>query len=226
MIVGGRFMKKRIIIFSVLGALVLCLIVCSVCYFSVDRTAERAAEGSFIIKGEKYIPISIGFTEEGKTIAKADGFDIMEIPEDGDRNFLTVRSALDNWTIVKESYKIPAEGEAGVAYLWQERVTGGVKFDMVQSILDENYQGSFTVKSESESEIYSAAKSIYVGYGDCPVGTEWIGEFGNINGYLVFIKAADMKDQYLTYTCYILKDEYQGLFQESVHKTFPAVEEG
>ena len=63
----------------------------------------------------------------------------MEIPEDGDRNFLTVRSALDNWTIVKESYKIPAEGDAGVAYLWHERVTGGVKFDMVQSILDENY---------------------------------------------------------------------------------------
>lgn len=206
-------MNRRIIIFSILGVLALCFIVClSVCYFSVDRTAERAAEGSFIIKGEKYIPISIGFTKEGRTIAKADGFDIMEIPEDKDHNFLAVRSFLDNWTIVKESYMIPAEGAVGVAYLQRERVTDGIKLNMVQSILDEDYQGSFTVKTGSESEIYAATKEIHVGYGDCPVATDWIGAFGNINGYLVFIKAADMKDQDLEYTCYILKSEYQELY--------------
>lgn len=210
-------MKRRIIIFSILGVLALCFIVClSVCYSSADRTAERAAEGNFIIKGEKYIPISIGFTKEGKTIAKSDGFDIMEIPEDKDHNFLAVRSFLDNWTIVKESYIIPTEGAVGVAYLWRERVTDGIKFNMVQSILNEDYQGSFTVKTDSESEIYSATKEIHIGYGDCPVGTDWIGAFGNINGHLVFIKAEDMKDRDLEYTCYILKGEYQELYNESV----------
>lgn len=79
------------------------------CLTGCTKSAERVEEGNFIIEGEKYIAISIGYTKKGKTIAKADGFDIMEIPEDKDHTFLAVRSGLDNWTIVKESYKMNDE---------------------------------------------------------------------------------------------------------------------
>lgn len=79
------------------------------------------------------------------------------------------------------------------------------------------------MKADSEAEIYNATKDIYVGYGDCPVGTDRIGSVGNINGSLVFIKAEDMKNGDLQYTCYILNDEYQDLYANSVQRTFETV---
>lgn len=187
------------------------------------KSAERVEERNFIIEGEKYVAFSIGYTKEGKTIAKADGFDIMEIPEDKDHTFLAVRSGLDNWTIMKESYKIPTSGKLNIAYCNHECITEGEKMSMVQSILDENYQGNFMIKADAEADIYNATKDIYVGYEDCPVGTERVGFIGNINGSLVFIKAEDMKNGDLQYTCYILNDEYQDLYADSVQQTFETV---
>ena len=192
------------------------------------KKAERAEERNFIINGEKYIGVSIGFTEEGRRIAKTDSFDIMEIPEDKDHNFLAVRSFLDDWTIVRESYMIPTEGEVGVAYLWRERVTAGVKWDMVQSILNNDFQADFTIMAEAKSEygatdVMNVVKPIKIGYENCPVGTDWIGCFGNINGKLVFIEADDYADGDLKYTCYILKDAYQELFKDSVNKNFEII---
>ena len=223
-------MKKRIIFLCIIGTLgIVILVVCIIKFFSIDNTAQRAEERNFIIKGEKYIGIPIGFTEEGKIIARADGFDIMEIPEDKNHNFLVVRSFLDDWTIVRESYVIPTEGEVGVAYLWRERVTEGIKWDMVQSILNNDFQGDFTIMAEAKSEygatdVMNIVKSIRIGYEDCPVGTDWIGCFGNINGKLVFIKVDDYVDGDLKYTCYILKDEYQDLYNDSVNQNFLIVE--
>lgn len=210
-------MKKLIPLLLTL-VLVLGLIGCA-------KSAERVEERNFIIEGEKYVAISIGYTKEGKTIAKADGFDIMEISEDKDHTFLAVRSGLDNWTIMKESYKIPTSGKLNVAYCNHERITEGEKLSMVQSILDENYQGNFVIKTDAEADIYNATNDIYVGYEDCPVGTDRIGSIGNINGSLVFIKAEDMKNGDLQYTCYILNDEYQDLFEDSVKYTFATVED-
>jgi hypothetical protein len=184
------------------------------------KSAERAEERNFLIEGEKYIAVSIGYTEEGKTIAKAGGYAIMEIPEDKDHIFLAVRSGLDNWTIVKESYVIPTSGKLNVAYCNHERIADGEKLQMVQSILGKDYQGSFVIKTKDEFDIYNATKDLYVGYEDCPVGTDRIGSIGNINGYLVFIAAEDMKDADLQYTCYILHEEYQDLYANSVQGTF------
>lgn len=212
-------MKK--IFIGITVTIVLCLLVFGVVsYFSVDRTAKYVGEGDFLIKGERYVSYPVGYTDEGRTVAKADNFDIMEIPEDEDRNFLAVRSFLDNWTIVKESYEIPDSGKLNVAYCEYERIADGEKLHMVQSILDDDFQGSFVIKTDAESEINNATKSIYVGYEDCPVGTEWIGAIGNINDRLVFIKTEDMKDGDLRYTCYILNSEYQELYSESVYRTF------
>ena len=190
-------MTKKRIILGVIGVIALSVITFAlISYFSIDRTAEIGFENSFVIKGERYIATSIGYTEEGKIIAKADNFKIKEIPEDKDHNFLAVRSFLDNWIIVRESYVIPTEGD------------------------------SFVVKTENMFEMSSATESIRVGYEDCPVGTDWIGVIGNINGFLVFVDREDMKDEDdLQYTCYVLKDEYQALLKNGVKNTFETVED-
>ncbi len=185
--------------------------------------AERAEEKNFIIDGEKYVAIPVGYTKEGKTVAKVDGYAISEIPEDKTHTFLAVRSGLDNWVVVKESYVIPTSGKLNVAYCAHERITDGEKRSMVQSILDEEHPDSFVVKSDVEEAIHNATKDIYVGYEDCPIGTDWIGSIGNINGHLVFVKAEDIKDRDRKYTCYILKEEYQDLYADSVHRTFETV---
>lgn len=220
-------MTKKRIILGVIGVIALSVITFAlISYFSIDRTAEIGFENSFVIKGERYIATSIGYTEEGKIIAKADNFKIKEIPEDKDHNFLAVRSFLDNWIIVRESYVIPTEGDIGVVYLDHKRFTDGDEMEMVLSIVNEDFKDSFVVKTENMFEMSSATESIRVGYEDCPVGTDWIGVIGNINGFLVFVDREDMKDEDdLQYTCYVLKDEYQDLLKNGVKNTFETVED-
>ena len=76
-------MKRITTVFVVAAIFLCCLSSCGV----FIKKAKRAEERSFIIDGEKYVGTSIGFTEEGRRIAKVDGFDIMEIPEDKNHNF-------------------------------------------------------------------------------------------------------------------------------------------
>lgn len=206
---------KRIIAFFVVATILLCnLSSCSIFLKKVERVGEH----NFIINGEKYVGVGIAYTTTGRKIAQYDGFDIRVIPEDKDHNFLAVRSFLDGWTMVKESYVIPTSGEVTVAYLdYHERITEGIKWEMIQSILNDDFQGKFIIK---DNEIEKATRFIWVGYEDCPVGTDRIGKFGNINGKLVFIKIKDFNiDRYdLKYTCYIIKDEYQELFDFKNHE--------
>ena len=206
---------KRIIAIFVVATILLCnLYSCSIFLKKVERVGEH----NFIIDGEKYVGVGIAYTTTGRKIAQYDGFDIRVIPEDKDHNFLAVRSFLDGWTMVKESYVIPTSGEVTVAYLdYHERITEGIKWEMIQSILNDDFQGKFIIKG---NEIEKATRFIWVGYEDCPVGTDRIGKFGYINGKLVFIKIKDFnidRDD-RKFTCYIIKDEYQELFDFKNHE--------
>ena len=213
-----KILTKVITIAIAVSLVLFCL---SRCGFFL-KSAERVEAHDFIIDGERYLAMSVAFTEEGRKIAKAETFDIMEIPEDKEHNFLAVRSFLDNWTIVKESYVIPTEGEVGVVFLGRhERVTRGIKWNMVQSILNEDFDGEFVVKGKKivedcgyVSDVTEATEYIFVGYEDCPVGTDVIGKFGIINRKLVFIKDEELIEEDLKYTCYILKEEYYALFKD------------
>ena len=215
--------KKRIVICAIGVAIAALVTVAAVNYFSVDRTAKSMGEGSFLIQGETYRSISVGYSGEGKVIAKADEYDIMALPEDPAHNFLAVRSFTDNWIIVKESYEILTEGKLNVAYLDYERITDGEKFKLVQSILAGEFAENFVVKTNGVGEMPSATDSLYVGYGDCPVGTQWLGRVGNVNGKLVFVTAEDIKDGDLVYTCYVVEDEYQTLLNDHVTWNFETV---
>ncbi|MDD4163720.1 MAG: hypothetical protein PHD46_00155 [Eubacteriales bacterium] len=215
--------RRKIISLSLLVVVFIFGSVLLIRNFSIDRTAERGQEGSFIIKGEEYVSMDIGFSEEGKTIAKAANFNIMEITEDSEKNFLAVRSFLENWTIVKKSYDIPS-GDVNVAYIGEQRVTDGPEWSMVESIIKHDFAGDFAIINDNETDIYNATKEIFVGYGNCPVGTDKIGVCGNINGQLVYIAFEDLVDSNLQYRCFILKDEFQNILKDSVHKTFDVSE--
>lgn len=214
-------MKRIIAIFVVATIL---LYSCSIFFKKVERVGEH----NFIIDGEKYVGVGIAYTTTGRKIAQYDGFDIRVIPEDKDHNFLAVRSFLDGWTMVKESYVIPTSGEVNVAYLeYNQRITESIKLEMIQSIINDDFQGEFIIKGKALSEenyyytdVDNATDYIWVGYNDCPVGTDPIGKLGKINGKLVFIKIKDFDfNEYdRKFTCYIIKDEYQELFDFKNHE--------
>lgn len=190
--------------------------------------AERGFEGSFIINGETYVPISAAHSGQVSwPMVEVDGHSIHPITEDSSRCFLEVRSFLDNWTIVKESYVIPTSGKLNVVYYNHERITpastDNEKWNLAQSIRNNDFSGSFVIQATSPNDIYNATKSVYFGYEDCPLGTDFIGGIGIINEQLVFIKKSSLKSCELIYTCYILNDEYQHLFESSGNTTFEVI---
>lgn len=126
---------------------------------------------------------------------------------------------------MKESYVIPRNGDVTVAYFGRhEHVTEGIKWDMIQSILNEDFQGEFIIKGEElfegsyATDVDNATQYIWVGYENCPVGTDRIRKFGTINGKLVFIKEKDFSihEFDLKYTCYIIQDEYQKILDLAI----------
>ncbi len=147
----------------------------------------------------------------------------MEIPEDKEHNFVFVKSFIDNWTFVRESYVIPKDGELTVAYIDYEKITKDEKWEMIKSIQQKDFQGSFNVKTKEIADIFNATKPVYFGYKDCPVGTDRVGYVGIINEQLIFIKANEIYSEKLEYTCHILKNEYKALYNSYFpHRTFEA----
>lgn len=179
-------------------------------YFSIDRTGKLTANG-VRFKDNEYIMKNYVFTEEGKTIGKADSWNINEIPEDKEHNFLAIRSFLDNYYVMRSDYIISNSGEITVTYIDRERYTDKNLNDAVNYIKSEEIEEKFYIKTDN---IYHYAKRVYVGYNGCPVGTEYIGMVGNINGKMVYIRPTKQereengvpKEQ--EYCCYVIPDEY------------------
>ena len=223
-------MKKKILFWSILGIIILSVTVfCVLIYFSIYQRAQqneefqRLEDFTFIIQGEKYIATPIAYTQGDQAIVKAGKLEVLEIPEDPEHNFLLIKDDLDIRPVVKESYIIPVSGKPTVAYCGRERITDGIKYRMIQSILEEEFQGSFTIQTDSRPGALNGIKHTYIGYENCPVGTDWLGAIGNINGQLVFIYRNDLNEEDLQYTCYVLQDEYQELYESSVHLTFETI---
>ena len=219
-------MKKHLKwLIPALSALLIIPIVVALCiYFRIDRTAERLPENGFLIDGERYRAISIAYASEGRTVAKADNIELNLIPEDKDRNFLVARSFLDDWAIVKESYEIPLSGEINVVYFMydRERYEEGAAKDLAAYINKGGSEGDFTIMARhSEMQL----TMIWVGYEDCPVGTDCIAYVARINGKLVWIEPevpADQLDyqQQIPRYCHILPDEFADLLADEKNRSF------
>ena len=166
--------------------------------------------------GEYYnISTSFAYTREGKLIGKAGGWSVYEIPEDINHNFIVFRSFLDNWAAVKESYSIPKSGNINVIYIDNTRYTNNDIKSAVDFLINEDLSESFKITT---TDICS--EGIYIGYEDCPVGTEKVGELCYINEKLVYIKSIKYNNEELenskdkVYTCYVVPEKHVKAFKK------------
>ncbi|MCR5835038.1 MAG: hypothetical protein K6G88_00860 [Lachnospiraceae bacterium] len=113
-------------------------------------------------------------SKEGKTIALVDDWKINEVPEDPSHTFLVVRSFLDQYYIVKRDYVIPVSGDVSCAYIDGERTTDDELLTALTQIMNTKFEDGKEIEISyrgGDLEKYNF-KSVIVGYGDCPVGTD------------------------------------------------------
>ena len=164
---------------------------------------------------ERYDLKSFMFTEEGKLIGTAGGWKIYEVPEDKEHNFIVFRSFLDNWEAVKESYIIPKSGNIYVVYIGNDRYTNNDIKSAVNFLINEDLSESFKITTTN-----ICSEGIYIGYEDCPVGTEKVGELCYINEKLVYIKSIKYNNEELenskdkVYTCYVVPEKHVKAFKK------------
>ncbi len=203
-------MKKNVILVVIILLVIIFLFSKVMKYYSIDRNGKILLEG-IMFKDEEYAEKTFAFTKEGKIIGMADEWEIREIPEDKNHNFLAVRHFLGNFYVVKKLYTIPTEGNVGVVYIDSKRYTDNEFIDAINYLLNEKIDEKFYIKTNN---IAHYAKKIYVGYEDCPVGTDYVGMVGNINDKLVYIKPKKYESGEQTYCCYIIT----GLARETLEK--------
>ena len=214
-------MKNKIVILFVPVLLALIILIKGGTWFyqyvTLDRTAEINCDWGFIWKGVQYIPVTIEAGKTTKCIAKTtDGQKIKEYEDDPSHTFLELRSFLDNNSVVREDYIIPTEGTISCVYISDTRLTDSALYPKIKEILECDFESSFFIKSKM---IYSLGKRITIGYNDCPVGTQFKGVIGNINGKWVFIYPEDIghiKTTYpeTKYECHIIPERFEDVFDD------------
>lgn len=209
-------MKKAIIITLCAGCLLLVGIKLYQ-YQTLDRSAVINTEGGFIWKGVQYVPIVAEAEELGKCIAKTtDGHKISEYKDDPSHTFLELRSFLDNNMVVREDYVIPTEGEFSCAYVSGNRFTDSSFLDVLSEIAEYEFSDKFYIETDN---ILYYAKKIYVGYNDCPIGTQKFGFIGNINDKWCFlypdIETNNSRERRVeTYECNIIPEKYANVLSD------------
>lgn len=184
-------------------------------YYSIEKDGEVRV--GYVRVGDRYYEsVNIDFSEEGKIIGKFDDYDIREIPEDPEHNFLVVRSFLDQYYVVDRDYMIPTEGELSCAYVGS-RACDEELLAVLNAIFKEEYSDGFSVQIPREQEKFY---SIGVGYEDCPVVTDfgyYIGTLEDGRWVLVYQEdyEYDSEKNMLRVVCHEIKNEYAVKLQES-----------
>ena len=163
------------------------------CGVFLDRSAEYYGE-TLVWKGKTYVPCGAAYTESDKTVAKTKdgGFSIKEVEEDESHTFVVVRSFLDQYLYVDESYNIPNSGELTVVF-WN-----GVDFKKAEYLSAFSDIYSSTAETFERKIVFGDIKKmrpVYFGYNGCPLGTDfkgYLGKFENIWCYTVFVDSLNM----------------------------------
>lgn len=209
-------MKKSIIIIaSIIGGMIpiLAIIYCFMAgIFVLDHSAERFAE-SLEWNNCRYVQARGKYSEEGKTIAKTSDGDwrINEVEKDDSHTFVVVRSFLDQYLFVREDYVIPTSGEITAVYWNEERITDEAFCKAVSEMLSAEWE-TFEYKTEALFMLTDTqhVRTIYLAYNDCPIGTEYAGYMGKINGKWVIIPTVpdhEYREEH-TVICKEIPDEY------------------
>lgn len=211
-------MKDRLIVILPLLLIAVLIGIFVVKNFVVfDCSAQINTDWGFVWKDVQYIPVTIEAGKTTKCIAKTtDGQKIKEYEDDPSHTFLELRSFLDNNSVVREDYIIPTEGTISCVYISDTRLTDSALYPKIKEILECDFESSFFIKSKM---IYSLGKRITIGYNDCPVGTQFEGVIGNINGKWVFIYPDDIghiKTTYpeTKYECHIIPERFEDVFDD------------
>lgn len=175
-------------------------------YVVLDHSARRRGEG-VQWNGVLYVPASGEYTEK-KTIAKTDdGWNIVAVKEDESHTFVVLRSFLDNYLLVREDYEIPTTGQI-TAVSWNGKKIEDAAFcDAVTAIL-ENKQPDFSYETQAVSHLRDDQhmRRLYLSYEGCPIGTEFAGWMGTVNGaWCITTQVSSDSD---TVWCYEIPQEY------------------
>lgn len=148
--------------------------------YSVEYKGERIHWS-----GAVYVPCAGEYTE-GKTIAKTfDGkWQLNSVVEDDSHTFVVIRSFLDQYLYVREDYFIPKSGRI-TAVVWNgKKINDSEICKSISEIHANNDWDTFDYETEA---IFvwtknQQMKKLYLCYEDCPIGTDFIGYLGKING--------------------------------------------
>lgn len=163
-----------------------------------------------------YVPCS-GEYHEGRAIAAtSDGWKIHEVEEDSTHTFIVVRSFLDQALYVREDYDISEDGEVSAVFWNKKKITDGELCAAVADIV-----GSAETDFEYETIGISVQndtqrmKSLYLCHDGCPVGTDYAGYMGTLNGQWVITTdispaktAPDGSSVYYVVSCSKIPERY------------------
>lgn len=204
--------------FKKIIAVAVCLAAAVTVIFSAcgitDRSAVYSAEG-LRWNGTFYKTCS-GFYEEGKTIAKTtDGnFDINEIENDPEHNFVVVRSFTDDSLFVRSDYNVPDSGNPNTVYLGTNKIENTADKNILSDIfLNESETFSLTATHNDVNKW----QSVSIGYSGCPVAI-FRGYIGFADGnYFFTVDLSDMKAKddesgtQFTVVCKTINKKYDSL---------------
>ena len=222
----GRTRKSLILLLAlavVILAVAALLIAQGVIVF--DRSGQRRGEGVYW-NGGLYMPASGEYTE-GRTIAKTeDGWQINEVEEDSSHTFVVLRSFLDQSLLVRDDYEIPNSGEITCVFWDGKKIEDEMFCDTIADILS-RASGDFSFVTEAiyQSNDTQNMKVLYVGYEGCPIGTEYIGYLGTVEGSWCITTTispdqhnSDGSPKPYTVWCYTIPVEYEDILDNYMKK--------
>ena len=176
-----------------------------------DHSAQRRGEGVFW-NGVRYVGASGEYTEK-KTIAKTDdGWNIVAVKEDPSHTFVVLRSFLDNYLLVREDYEIPTSGTVTSVFWNGEKIEDTAFCEAVAAIVSAR-RDDFSYETTAISALREDQhmRRLYLAYEGCPIGTEFAGWMGTVNGvWCITTRTSSDSD---TVWCYEIPEEYIPLLE-------------
>ena len=188
--------------------------------FLFDTSAEGSYGGDLYWKGNHYVPVEGFVYAEAKAAAQTkDGLTVSVVKGDRDRNYVIVRSLLDQCYLVRDDYEPPTEGEiTSVAInhrmIEQSKLTGKNDdlYDAVADILASAKEDLTLELSESEYRNLTS-RSLHVGYEDCPVAAIYCGSFVKIDGVLYLSTNYSSDDGTVSVSLYAIPKKYVSIIE-------------
>ena len=183
--------------------------------FVTDDSAEFTGS-KLTWNGKNYSSVGGIYTEEKRIAKTADGWDVNEIREDPDHNFVVVRSFLDQYLMVADDYTIPTSGRLTMVNWHGDPLTDP---EFLEAVLEISVQKntSFTYETENISMVTDQQhmREVFFAYENCPVATVFQGYLGKVDGKWVMttdIEKTTHPQPYLV-GCHKIPDEYESILE-------------